>query len=205
MDIHEIKNKLTVHTPSILGNESFGKFAVILPLIKKEDGIHVLFEERAYTLKRQPGDICFPGGRVEAGDKDETDTAIRETMEELGLKREDIGELHPLDYVITPFGTIIYPFVGFLHHTDEVDINKSEVESVFTVPLSFFINQEPDMYYINYNVEPEEGFPLDLIVGGKDYQWGPRKIHEYFYRYEQRVIWGMTAKILTHFIDKFCR
>ena len=67
------------------------KYAVLLPLVKKEDGIHILFEERALTLNRQPGDICFPGGKVDFEDVNEEYTAIRETIEELGLKRDDIG------------------------------------------------------------------------------------------------------------------
>ncbi len=205
MDVNEMTRKLVLHTPTILGGESFAKFAVLLPLVKKEDGIYILFEERAHTLKRQPGDICFPGGRVDREDVNEEYTAIRETMEELGLKREDIGKLYSLDYIVTPFKTIIFPFTGFIDNIDEIEINKSEVESVFTVPLSFFIDHQPEIYYINYSVEPEEQFPIDLIVGGKDYQWQSRKMEEYFYRYENRVIWGLTAKMLAHFIDIFCR
>ena len=205
MEAGEMTKRLTLHKPSILGSDSFDKFAVVLPLVKKVDGIHILFEERAYTLKRQPGDICFPGGRVDPEDVNEQHTAFRETIEELGVKREDIGDLYSLDYIVTPFGTIIYPFVGFIDNLHEVKINKSEVESIFTVPLSFFINHSPEMYDVKYTAEPEENFPIDLIVGGKDYQWQPRKVSEYFYLYEDRVIWGLTAKILTHFIDEFCR
>lgn len=205
MDIGEMKKKLSLYTPTILGSDSFTKFAVLLPLVNKEDGIHVLFEERAYTLNRQPGDICFPGGKVDVEDVNEEHTAIRETIEELGLKRDDISDLYSLDYIITAFGTIIYPFVGFIHNTHEIEINKSEVESFFTVPLSFFVANSPEIYYVNYKAVPEEKFPLESIVGGKDYQWQSRKKDEYFYHYEDRVIWGLTAKVLTHFVDEFCR
>lgn len=205
MDIREIKNKLSSHTPTILGSESFTKFAVLLPLVKKDNEIHILFEERAFTLNRQPGDICFPGGKVDVEDVNEEHTAIRETIEELGLKREDIGELYSLDYIVTAFGTIIYPFVGFIHNIQEIKINKSEVESFFTVPLSFFMESLPEIYYVNFIAEPEEQFPIDSIVGGKDYQWQSRKIDEYFYHYQNRVIWGLTSKVLTHFVDTFCR
>ena len=205
MNVGEMKKRLAIHTPEILGSELYSKYAVLLPLVQKEDGIHVLFEERALTLNRQPGDICFPGGKVDIEDINVEYTAIRETIEELGLKRDSIGELYSMDYIVTAFGTIIYPFVGFLHNTHEVEINKAEVESIFTVPLSFFIESLPEIYYVNYLAQPEESFPIDSIVGGKDYQWQSRKIDEYFYRYEDRVIWGLTAKVLTHFVDKFCR
>ncbi len=205
MNVEEVRKKLLLHTPKIMGSEQYTRYAVLLPLVKKEDGIHILFEERALTLKRQPGDICFPGGKVDVDDANEEYTAIRETIEELGLKREDIGDLYSLDYIVTAFGTIIYPFAGFIQNTHEIEINKSEVESYFTVPLSFFIKNSPEIHYVNYLAEPEEQFPIDSIVGGKDYQWQTRKIDEYFYHYENRVIWGLTAKVLTHFIDTFCR
>ena len=91
MNVEEVRKKLLLHTPKIMGSEQYTRYAVLLPLVKKEDGIHILFEERALTLKRQPGDICFPGGKVDVDDANEEYTAIRETIEELGLKREDIG------------------------------------------------------------------------------------------------------------------
>ena len=205
MNVDEVRKKLLLHTPKIMGSEAFTRYAVLLPLVKKEDGIHILFEERALTLNRQPGDICFPGGKVDFEDVNEEYTAIRETIEELGLKRDNIGELYSLDYIVTAFGTIIYPFAGFIQNTHEIEINKSEVESYFTVPLSFFVDNLPEIHYVNYQAEPEEKFPLDSIVGGKDYQWQSRKIDEYFYHYENRAIWGLTAKVLTHFVDTFCR
>jgi peroxisomal coenzyme A diphosphatase NUDT7 len=50
-------------------------------------------------------------------------------------------------------------------------------------------------------VKPDKNFPLELIVGGEDYNWRTSKIDEYFYQYEDKVIWGLTAKILSHFIE----
>ena len=205
MDAGELNKRLAVHKPSILGSETFSKFAVLLPLVEKEDGLHILFEERAHTLKRQPGDICFPGGRVDPDDRDEKQTAIRETMEELGLNRSDIGDLYPLDYIVTPFGTKITPFAGYIHNLDNIQVNQAEVASIFTVPLAFFIEHPPRIFQVNYKIELDEQFPLDLIIGGKNYDWQPRKMDEYFYRYENRVIWGLTARILTHFLEAFCQ
>lgn len=205
MDADEIKKRLSLHTSTILGSESFTKYAVFLPLIKKDDGIHILFEERAYSLKRQPGDICFPGGKVDKEDANEKETAIRETMEELGLIRENIGQLFPLDYVVTPFNTIIFPFAGFIQNINDIQLNHSEVESIFTVPLAYFIESTPEFYYVNFKPEPEKNFPTHLIVGGKNYNWQPRKTIEYFFQYENRVVWGLTAKMLIHFIEKFIK
>jgi peroxisomal coenzyme A diphosphatase NUDT7 len=201
MELESIVTKLKSHTPKILGSEKFSKYAVMVPLIEKEDGIHVLLEVRSLELRRQPGEICFPGGRIDAQDIDEKDAAIRETVEELGINKEQIADINPLDYMISPFGMIIYPFVGYIKHPNRIVPNPSEVGEIFTVPLSFFINNEPEIYHIEFRPEPEENFPFDLIVGGENYNWRTRGVEEYFYRYQGKVIWGLTAKILSHFIE----
>lgn len=201
MELETIVTKLKSHTPKILGSEKFSKYAVMLPLIKKEDGIHVLFEVRSLELRRQPGEICFPGGRIDEQDMDEKDAAIRETVEELGINKEQISNVNPLDYMISPFGMIIYPFVGYINSPQKIVPNPSEVGEIFTVPLSFFIHNKPEIYNIEFRAEPDENFPFDLIVGGENYNWRTRGIEEYFYHYQGKVIWGLTAKILSHFIE----
>ncbi|WP_409288302.1 NUDIX hydrolase [Peribacillus sp. SCS-37] len=200
MDIKKIVSLLEEHTPKVLGSETFSKFSVLIPLIKKEDGIHVLFEVRSLELRRQPGEICFPGGRIDKGDTDEQEAAIRETMEELGLKRDAINNVYPLDYLISPYGMMVYPFAGFISEPENIVVNASEVGEIFTVPLSFLMNTPPRIHRVNFRAEPEEGFPMELLVGGENYQWRPRQLEEYFYIYERKVIWGLTARILSHFV-----
>lgn len=201
MELDSIFEKLKTHMPSILGSENFSKYAILLPLIEKSDGTHVLFEVRSLKLRRQPGEICFPGGSIDYNDKNEKNAAIRETLEELGLRGDDISEVFPLDYLISPFGMIIYPYAGFIKKPDGIHPNPSEVEEIFTVPLSFFMEHEPKIYRVNLKPEPEDNFPYDLIAGGENYRWQAKKMDEYFYLYEDRVIWGLTARILAHFID----
>jgi len=201
MELEPILSKLKNHTPKILGSEKFSKYAVMVPLIEKEDGVHVLLEVRSLELRRQPGEICFPGGRIDAQDSDEKAAAIRETVEELCVSKESISNVLPLDFMISPFGMIIYPFVGYIKTPNPIVPNPSEVGEIFTVPLSFLIKNEPEIYRIEFKAEPEVNFPFDLIVGGENYNWRTRGIEEYFYRYDGKVIWGLTAKILAHFID----
>jgi peroxisomal coenzyme A diphosphatase NUDT7 len=201
MEIDFVLAKLKSHSPTFLGSENFSKYAVLLPLVKKGNDIHVLFEVRSLKLRRQPGEICFPGGRIDLQDMDEKSAAIRETTEELGIKNEDIFNVLPLNYLFSPFGMIIYPYVGFIENPEKITPNISEVEEVFTVPLSYFMKNEPKIYEINFKAEPEENFPFDLLIGGKEYNWRTRHLDEYFYLYESRVIWGLTARILAHFIE----
>ncbi|MCC3355462.1 NUDIX hydrolase [Bacillus sp. REN16] len=201
MEIDKIVNVVQNRTPSILGLGEFKRFSILLPLIKKDNDVHILFEVRSNQLRRQPGEICFPGGKMDPTDKDEKHTAIRETMEELGVKENGITDVSPLDYFVSPFGTIIYPFVGMINNPDEIRPNPAEVGEVFTVPLSFFLSNPPQIFKVKFHVEPEENFPFNDIIGGENYNWQVKGMDECFYYYQDRVIWGLTAGILKHFIE----
>jgi hypothetical protein len=174
MDLERIMNKIKRHTPTVLGHEHFTKSAVLLPLVQKDDELHVLFEVRSENMRRQPGEICFPGGRIEAQDK---------------------------DYLVTAFGMIVYSHAGLIITDEQFDPNPFEVEEIFTVPLSFFLKTKPEIYHVNLNVQPEEKFPFERIPGGENYDWRTSQIDEYFYHYNDKVIWGLTARILSHFVE----
>jgi coenzyme A diphosphatase NUDT7 len=199
--LNMIKKKLPDRKPHVLGHENYSKSAVMLPLIEKQGSLHILFEVRADHLRRQPGEICFPGGRVDPTDADAQRTAIRETCEELGIQPHHIEPLAALDFLPTSFGSIIYPFVGKLSGDVEIQPNAAEVAEVFYVPLDYFLMTTPEKYYLQMQFEPQEGFPFHLIPNGKNYNWSRGRIPEYFYNYQDYVIWGLTARILHHFIS----
>ncbi|MFD2924753.1 NUDIX hydrolase [Halobacillus naozhouensis] len=201
MDAKMILDRVQQHTPTILGSRNFAKFAILLPLVQKDNETHVLFEVRSRQLRRQPGDICFPGGRIDRQDTSEEAAALRETSEELGIDEADISDIFPLDYMVSPFGMIVYPYTGFIHDPESIKLNLAEVEDYFTVPLSFFMETKPQIHKVDFEAKPEDDFPFDLIVGGEDYDWRTRQIDEYFYIYEDKVIWGLTGKILAHFVE----
>lgn len=200
MNLSNIIAELQDREPSILGQEQFQKSAVLLPLIEIDNEIHILFEVRSMKMRSQPGDICFPGGKIDRVDKDPRACAIRETTEELGIKESDIEDVIPLDYVVSDAGRMIYPFIGSISNPDQIRPSEAEVEEVFTVPLAFFLQTKPAIHKVNVQVVPEADFPFDLIVGGENYNWQTRQIDELFYKYDGKVIWGLTAKILTHFL-----
>ncbi|WP_424565532.1 NUDIX hydrolase [Tepidibacillus fermentans] len=200
--IEEVKNKLKNRDIRIMGIESMSKYAVLIPLIEEEKGsLSILFEIRSRQLRRQPGEISFPGGRIESTDLQYQDAAIRETSEELGIEKERIQIINQLDTYIPSPRTVIYPFVGSIRRPFHPNLNPDEVESIFTVPLHFFLQTEPEIYYIELKIEPEEKFPFHHIPEGKNYPWRKGKIPKLFYYYEDKVIWGMTAQILHHFIQ----
>lgn len=201
MDATHIVRKLKNRQPSILGEENFRKYAILLPLIEVENETHILFEVRSMNLRSQPGDICFPGGKVDREDKHTMHTAIRETTEELGIPDNHIKDLIPLDYMVSDFGRMIYPYIGRITDIANIIPNKDEVDETFTVPLSFFLETAPKKYKVNFKVAPEDNFPYDLIIGGENYDWRTHQLDELFFKYNGKVIWGLTAKVLTHFIS----
>ncbi|MGM0854252.1 MAG: NUDIX hydrolase [Bacillota bacterium] len=201
MDVNEILKLFKERTPGVLGSETFSEYAILLPLIEVNGQTHVLFEVRSLNMRRQPGEICFPGGRIDRSDSDEKAAAIRETSEELGIHTDTISDVYPLDYIVSPFGTIIYPYVGKINVSlKELKPNQAEVEEIFTTPLTYLQEREPDLYNIKFKMEPEESFPFKQIPGGENYNWQARTMKEHFYYYEDKVIWGLTARVLHHFV-----
>ncbi|MGZ4112577.1 MAG: NUDIX hydrolase, partial [Tumebacillaceae bacterium] len=115
-NVKAIASTLQKRTPRLMGHQQLREAAVLVPLIEQDGEIHVLFEVRAQSLRRQPGEICFPGGRLEQQDGSASETAIRETCEELGLRKEQIELVGELD-VLVGHSQLIYSFVGQIEQT----------------------------------------------------------------------------------------
>ncbi|MCA0984830.1 CoA pyrophosphatase [Halobacillus yeomjeoni] len=202
MNFESILEKMKQHSPSVLGKNSVSEYSILLPLIQKEGELHLVFEVRSHKMRRQPGEICFPGGKVDAEDDMEQDAAVREATEELGVGAEHITHVYPFDYLVSPFRMMVHTYVGFMNcEVTDMNPNPDEVEEVFTVPLAFFLENEPKVHHVHFEVKPDEDFPYHLIPGGENYKWQTRPVEELFYFYEDKVIWGLTAKVLNHFID----
>src|SRR5690625_4441904 len=126
MHASEVFMKLQGREPGILNRKKYRKSAVLLPIVEVDGETHLLFEVRSKKMRTQPGDICFPGGRVEQQDETVMETAIRETSEELGVMPESISNIIPLDYIVSDMGGIIYPYVGELSNISDIQINALE-------------------------------------------------------------------------------
>ena len=178
-----------------LEKEKIRRAAVLVPLIQKGGEYHVVFEVRAGSLKTQPGEICFPGGAVERG-------AVRETMEELLINRCQIRVIAPLDVLEAPGAMEISPFLGALQGY-RWSYSEAEVDHTFSVPLRWFAEHEPERYETELVTVPEETFPFEDVPGGRDYHWRRGHYDVYFYRREEGIIWGMTAKILRSLAEMY--
>lgn len=179
--------------------DGFRHYAVLIPIIQVDDDLEVLYEIRANTLRNQPGEICFPGGKHEPGES-YVMTALRETSEELGISMDDIELIGQLDDVITPFNMYIHVFLGFIPlEMDELDPSDDEVEALFTVPLEYLLDCPVERYTSKANIMPPENFPYEKIH--PNYEWKVGKYPILFINFEEFQIWGITAKITSNFID----
>ncbi len=182
-------------------------YAILVPLIEDINGdLSLLYQIRSENLTTQPGEISFPGGRVEKGETP-SQAAIRETIEELGISIKNIQPLGKLDFLVTPYNFAIYPYLGKLINVSLEDINNNdnlnEIKKVFTVPLSFLINNQPEEYKINVRTKPKDNsnFPFHLIKDGQNYQWREGDYSVLFYRYQDKIIWGFTALFTYNFVE----
>ena len=149
--------------------QSKGSSAVLVPIILREDGYHVLYEVRAAKLNTQPGEICFPGGRIEPGE-DPEESAVREVMEELLIDRDQIEIVAELGRNAGPGGVSLYSFLGVLHDY-EGTWSRAEVDYVFTLPLDWILQNDPVIYRIELVRNIPEDFPFDKVPYGRDYHW----------------------------------
>lgn len=188
------KKRILDHEPRIYSLGEQRGCSVLIPLLEKEGEKQVLFEVRA-NLNQQPGDICLPGGMQE---KCETplEAALRECSEELLLSKENISVLGRGDIFLNG-NLCIHSFAAELkNYTGSFN---QEVKEVFMVPLSFFVQTEPKKYLVERRAEPAADFPYENIQGGRNYKWRSYKTDVYFYQWQERTIWGITANIMRSF------
>jgi peroxisomal coenzyme A diphosphatase NUDT7 len=176
-------------------------FSVLVPLVQKDGTLHLLFEIRADGLKRQPGEVCFPGGKLEKGETP-AEGAIRETSEELNIPEDKIRIISELDYIYTYSNFTLYSFLGVIDHEEilKAQVNQDEVKAIFLVPLDFFLENDP--YVTTLEVSPLVGddFPYDLIKSQSSYNWRKGRTTIPIYNYEGNVIWGLTGKIIQNMV-----
>jgi len=178
----------------MIGEEKFRQYAVLIPLIRISGVDYLLFEKRSNELKRQPGEVCFPGGKLEAGESLQ-ECAVRETVEELMVLPQQIEVMGPGDIYLSPFNLMIHPFIGVISDYHDT-FSRDEVEEIIKIPLDFLRSQEPERFVSKLISEPPEDFPYEWIPGGAKYPWAKGTYDVLFYKYEDWIIWGMTAQIV---------
>jgi 8-oxo-dGTP pyrophosphatase MutT (NUDIX family) len=150
--------------------------AVLVPLVNRDEGLTVLFTERSLDLPDHPGQISFPGGRIEPEDRDAGVAALREAHEEVGLPHDRVTLLGRLAEYETVTGYRVTPVVGWIEPPFAVAPDPIEVADIFEVPLSFLL--EPANQQRHFRMI------------------GDRRRDFYAIPYGERYIWGATAAML---------
>ena len=151
--------------------------AVLIPIYRKQGQPYILFIQRTDRVRDHKGQISFPGGAYEEGDENLLQTALREATEEVGLMAEDVEVLGELDdYRTIGSNYVISPFVAKIPWPYQFKVDEWETEGIIEVPISALLDES--------NVRQ-----------GKDILDG-KEIDQYYYHYQDNVIWGATARIL---------
>ncbi|MCI7239432.1 MAG: CoA pyrophosphatase [Anaerococcus sp.] len=175
-------------------------YAIFIPIIRVDGVDQILFEVRSKDIS-QGGEVSFPGGSVEEGE-DFKEAAIRETMEELNLAREDIEYLGYSSMILTSSYRHIKAFYGRINRNiEDIDFNE-EVERLFTLDIDFLKKNPPIRYRAPYKMDFPKDFPFDKIPNGRGYKFITGYNDMYFYDTDP-VIWGLTAKLLKNFIESW--
>jgi len=212
-NLRQLKKNLP-ETPGIIGEETLFKSAVMLLLFVQNGEYHFIFQKRSSNVS-QPGEISFPGGKIEENDKNPVETAVRETVEELGISKEKISVVGRLNSHVSPYGAKIDAVVGIadIANLGALDINEDEVEYVFSAPVSWFEKNSPEEYHLRLKAESsyidDNGkeivlFPVKELGLPKKYasSWGNIKRKIYLYKYEKEIIWGITARFIVDFLNR---
>jgi 8-oxo-dGTP pyrophosphatase MutT (NUDIX family) len=154
--------------------------AVLIPLIPDREGWNLLFSRRSANLAAHSGQIAFPGGGANQGEPLEA-AAVREAHEEVGIASERVELIGRLDDLVTNSGFLVAPFVGVIDQRIDYVLQAAEVDEVFEVPIEALLTPEqPEVRFVSFR---DKRYPA------------------YFYRYERHEIWGLTGRILKHFLD----
>jgi 8-oxo-dGTP pyrophosphatase MutT (NUDIX family) len=149
--------------------------AVLVPVVLRS-ALTVLLTRRSHDMPSHPGQISFPGGKVEAGDGSALACALRESNEEIGLPPANVEPLGYLDSYRTGTGFQIVPVVALVRPGFPLSLDTREVAEVFEVPLRFLMDAA------NHRKDSRE--------------WRGRVRFSYAMPYEERYIWGATAGML---------
>ena len=150
--------------------------AVLVPLVPRAGGLHMLLTQRQPHLARHAGQVAFPGGRVDLTDPGPLAAALRETEEETGIAPGFVEPLGFLDTYLTSTNYRVVPVVGIVRPGFTLQPDPGEVADVFEVPLGFLMD------------------PARHERHSRDWQGKLR--YYYAMPWQGRYIWGATAGMI---------
>ncbi len=158
--------------------------AVLIPLFLDQGDWNLLYTRRTDSVDVHRGQVAFPGGRIEPGDRSAAEAALRESEEEIGLRAADVRVLGQLNPLITVTQFVVTPVIGVIPWPYPLRPNHKEVAKCFGVPLRWLAESA--------NLEVHSRQPLVPGLSVQVYTFKP---------YEGEVIWGVTARITKSLLD----
>jgi 8-oxo-dGTP pyrophosphatase MutT (NUDIX family) len=181
--LEQVRRLIGAHRPLRIEPAGRSLAGVLLLLYDAAGETHLLFTKRTELVEHHKGEICFPGGRQEAGDADLFYTALRETFEEIGILPSDVERIGRLDDIVSRGSNfVISPFVGFLTTPGPYHYKHAqhEVDEILEVPLPHLL----DPLNSGREIRRLDGQDVEILL----------------YRFGRHVIWGATARILNQFL-----
>lgn len=199
MQLTDLEEKMRGYVPGPM--DCARQYAVLVPLVERDGELYVLYEVRALTLKRQPGEVCFPGGRME-GEETAEECALRETFEELAIPPSAVHILGRMDFIVHRANFVMWPVLAQVDSTaaEQLRPSPAEVAETFLVPLSHLMDTSPLEYEYQLVPTPAENFPYEVIGIPRDYRWQPGRENVPVYPWQDRAIWGLTGRITRNLI-----
>ncbi len=159
---------------------------MLVPLVPREDDYRLVLTRRASDLRRQPGDIAFPGGMIDPEDPSEQSAALREGHEEIGLDPAGVRVLGRLDDRLTVQGFRLVPFVALIPSSSVLRAGP-EVDVIFEVPLRTLLLPACETTEVQRDARIGDGVRGSRVV--------------FRYHYRDYDIWGLTARIIRDLLD----
>jgi 8-oxo-dGTP pyrophosphatase MutT (NUDIX family) len=158
---------------------------VLLPLIERPSGLHLILTKRSATIRHHPGQIAFPGGRVDPEDSTHIDAALREADEEIGLPPHSVDVLGELPSHVTISNYRMHPVVGWVNRDFTPRAEEAEVSEIFEVPVMHVLDLS------KYQIQSRF--------------WRGQQRAFYTVPFGPYYIWGATAQVLRAFAQKAIR
>ncbi|MCI0432417.1 MAG: CoA pyrophosphatase [Gemmatimonadetes bacterium] len=170
------EQELREHLP-----KTWSRAAVLVPLVDRPDGLTVLFTQRSAQLTNHPGQVSFPGGRIEAADAGAWEAALREADEEIGLPHDRIHRVGYLQDHLVISGFVVTPVVAYVTPGFELRLDRTEVDDAFEAPLAFLLDRRNHLESTR--------------------RLGGRSFTTWEIPWQGHRIWGATAGMLVSFAE----
>lgn len=183
-----LKSYTSIHGINLNFDQNKYKKAAVLVLLVCIDGEwNLLFTKRSDSLRNHKGQVSFPGGAKEVGDKDIIATAIREAQEEIGITCDNINIIGWMPEFLTISDYAVTPVIAVLDWPITLSISEDEVSKVFTIPVKWL--QQPGIYEEKVYTHPSGVFGTVI-----------------FYNcYEGELLWGISAKITLELVSEILK